>query len=430
MIDAIRKLVRKLGPATFGLIALGATCLPALAQTKLTLWSHWADQEAKVAFVEKAARQLEAKNPGTKIEITWFQKPALYAALKTALRAGQGPDVFYAETDQTEYVDNDFLLDLTTQLNWANIEPWAKEAWTYKGKAWGFPLEVWSVELYYNKDLMKQIGVTLPEDGQVSQGQFLDIVKKAAAANLTPIAQGVGDRPFPGAFLVHEPLLKKLGKDDYSKLLAGELSWKDPRVVEVLRWVKQVVDAGALPKDYTSVKHGEAHYYFHTKPQAVMFPMGSFYPSRAFNPPDKGGEPQGFQLGIMKFPAMDGGTCAECKTLAIGGSFVVNAGTKYPKLAVGLLNEMATEEMGNRWLETGYVGTGVKTDPSKITGERAWYFREMARINAAADYAIGLPNQRLAPKPREVFAQVMNVAFPAGLLNVDESIAKMEQSYK
>lgn len=430
MIDAIKRLVRDILPVALGVVTLGVASGPAVAQTKLTLWSHWADQEAKVAFVEKAARQLEAKNPGTKVEISWFQKPALYAALKTALRAGQGPDVFYAETDQTEYVDNDFLLDLTSQLNWAAIEPWAKDAWTYKGKAWGLPLEVWSVELYYNKDLMKKIGVTLPESGQVNQGQFLDIVKKAAASNLVPIAQGVGDRPFPGAFLVHEPLLKKLGKDDYDKLLAGKLSWNDPRVVDVLKWVKQVVDAGALPKDYTSLKHGEAHTYFHTNPQAVMFPMGSFYPSRAFNPPDKGGEPQGFPLGIMKFPAMDGGKCDSCKTLAIGGSFVVNATSKNPKLAVGLLNEMATQEMGNLWLATGYVGTGVKTDASKITGERAWYFREMARVNADADVSIGLPNQRLAPKPREVFAQVMNVAFPAGLLNIEDSVSKMEQSYK
>ena len=47
----------------------------------------------------------------------------MYAALKTALRSGQAPDVFYAEPDQTEYIDNQLLADLSTGINWANVEP-------------------------------------------------------------------------------------------------------------------------------------------------------------------------------------------------------------------------------------------------------------------------------------------------------------------
>ena len=38
-------------------------------------------------------------------------------------------------------------------------------------------------------------------------------------------------------------------------------------------------------------------------------------------PEDKGGQPQTFPLGIMQFPAMDGGACNECKTSGIGASF-------------------------------------------------------------------------------------------------------------
>ena len=88
----------------------------------------------------------EEENPGIKIKASWYEKNALYAALKTALRAGQAPDIFYAEPDQAEYYENSFLLDLSN-LNWANIEPWAKQAWSYKGKPYGLPLEAWTVEL-------------------------------------------------------------------------------------------------------------------------------------------------------------------------------------------------------------------------------------------------------------------------------------------
>jgi hypothetical protein len=81
-----------------------------------------------------------------------------------------------------------------------------------------------------------------------------DLVKKAAAAGITPIAQGVGDRPYPGAYILQEALLHKLGADDYGKLLDGQLSFEDPRVVEVFTWVKALVDAGAYPKNFMTVR--------------------------------------------------------------------------------------------------------------------------------------------------------------------------------
>jgi multiple sugar transport system substrate-binding protein len=402
----------------------------ATAQTKLTLWSHWADQESKVAFVNEAVKRFEAKNPGVKVEVTWYQKPALYAALKTALRARQAPDIFYAENDQTEYIDNGFLYDLSKELNWTAIEPWAKQAWTFGNGTYGFPLEAWTVEVYYNRALMKKIGATIPVNGALTQDQFLDMIKKASAAGITPMVQGVGDRPYPGAFLVHEPLLRKLGKDDYMKLLKGQLSWKDPRVIETLNYVKQIVDAGALPKGYTSIKMGEAHYYFHTSPGGLTFPMGSFYPSRAFNPTDKGGEPPNFPLGIMSFPAMDGGKCNNCKTLAAGGSYVVNAASKNPKLAVALLNEMATPEMGARWAKETLVQTGIKTDMSSIQGEHADYFKMLSDASKGTDYFVGLPSQVLQGQAKEVFAQVMNTAFPAGLISVKDATEQMDAAMK
>ena len=408
-------------------LGLGTAAGAAVAQDArtLTLWSHWADHESKVAFVEEAARRFEETHSDVDVEITWYQKEPLYAALKTALRAGQGPDIFYAEPDQVEYIENNLLYDLSEGLNWDAVEPWAREVWTFDGGVYGFPLEAWTVELYYNEDTLRELGVELPESRQLDQEAFLDLIRKAREKGITPIALGVGDRPYPGAFLTHEALLKKLGKEDYDRLLRGELAWDDPRVREALEFVRAMVEAGALPTSFTSLKLGESHGYFHTNPGAVTFLMGSFYPSRAFNPPEKGGEPEGFPLGIMKFPAPEGAACPECKTITVGGSYSVNANSEHPELAVEFLNGMATPEMGNRWLEDVLVQTGIKTDPSRITGPHADYFQELAEVNADAEYYIGLPSQVLQGQAREVFAQVINSAFPAGLIGPDEVVRQM-----
>ena len=403
--------------------------LTASAQVKVTMWSHWAAEKIKRDYVEDAIKRFEAANPGIKIEASWYEKTALYAALKTALRAGTAPDFFYAEPDQFEYMENGLLLDLSS-LNWAAIEPWAKEAWSYKGKPYGVPLEAWTVEVFFNRKTLGELGVAVPANLQLDSQAFLELAKKARGKNMTPMALGVGDRPYPGAHLTHEALLKKLGTQDYDNLLKGKLSWSDPRVVDTLRLVKTWVDAGMLPTTFTSLKLGEAHGYFHTNPGAATFLNGSWYTSRAFNPPDKGGQPVAFPLGIMKFPAIPGAACNECRTIAVGGSYVGNAATKQPKAVLAFLNSFATPEMANRWLENVLVQTGIKADHSKISGPHAGYFKDLAATSAGAKYYFGIPIQVMQGKPKEVFTQVINNAFPAGTISVDEVVKQMNAAYK
>src|ERR1700676_376241 len=327
-------------------VLIGAAPAARAQDVTLEVWSHEADEPAKVAFRELAARNLEKLRPGAKVKITWYEKNPLFAALKTALPAGKGPDVFYLEPDQVEYITAGYIVALDDLVNWNNIEPWARKALTHNGKTHGIPQEAYTVELYYNKDALKTLGVTLPTNGQLTQAQFLDLIKKAKAAGMTPIAQGVGDRPFPGAYIVGEGLLRKLGKDDYRKLFTGGLSFQDPRVVEVFKWTRELVDAGAYPKNFMTLKLGESHYYFYSKPGALMLPMGSWYTGRAFVPEDKGGQPKDFPLGVMQFPAMDGGACNQCKTSAIGASFAINAASKHKDIAGEFLDAMSTPEMG------------------------------------------------------------------------------------
>jgi len=392
----------------------------------LSVWTHEADEPAKVAFREAAARAVEKAHPGVTVKITWYDKNALYSALKTALPAGQGPDVFYMEPDQTEYISSGYLEPLDSLVDWSKIYDWARAVWTHDGKTWGLPQEAYTNELYYNKTLLAKLGTTLPDNAQLTQAQFLDLVKKARAADITPIAQGVGDRPYPGAFIIGEALLRKLGTEDYGKLLDGKLPFADPRVVEVFTWVKQLVDAGAYPKNFMTLKLGESHAYFYQKPGALTLPMGSWYTGRAFVPVESGGQPPNFPLGIMQFPAMDKGACNECKTLAIGASFGINAASKHKDVAAWFLNAMSTPEMGKQWLETIYLQTAVKTEGGGFSGPYAAYFTELMLRQQGAKYFIGMPIDILKEQCKDTFTQVMNSSFPGGLLSVDDAIKMMD----
>lgn len=327
-------------------------------------------------------------------------------------------------------MENGLVLNLKDKLNWGNIEPWATEVWGWSdGGVYGFPLEAWTVETYVNVSTLAENGIELPIGGVEGQA-FVDAVKTLADAGVTPMAQGVGDRPYPGAFLIHEILVKHLGTADYESLLeGGDVKWTDPRVREGLEYAKQIIDAGAFPASFSSIKLGEAHRYFHTSPGAAMFQMGSFYPSRAFASPDEGGQPGDFPLGIVNSPVPPGASCPECKTIAVGGSFVINASSAHAEIAAAFLNSMATPDMGNKWLEANLVGTGIKADPSKITGANADYFQKLAAANNGAKYTFGIPVQQMQGEAKETFTQVINQAFPAGLIGVDEVIEMMSAAY-
>lgn len=416
-----------LAAASLGLAApiLAGSALAA-DPTQVTMWSNWPDEPAKKEWVTARVKEFEAANKQCSVKLSFIPKADLYTQAKSAVRTGQAPDIFYMEPDQPEFLAGGFLEPLDNYVDLNQLEAWAKPAWTSKGKVYGLPVEAYTVELYYNKDLVKKVGVDLPASFQLSQAGFADLVRKGVAAGITPVAQGVGDRPFPGGFLLFESLLRKLGPDDYGKLLNGQLSFKDARVAEVMTWVKGLVDAGAYPKSFSTLKLGESHFYFYNTPGALTFPDPSWFTGRAFAPPESGGMPANFPLGIMQFPAMDAGKCPECKTLAVAGSFVLYSKGKNKDCAGSLLKSMATVENGTKWMEQVSLQTGLKSDPAKIKSQRAAYFEELNARGKGAKYFFGTPLLYYRAKCAETYTQVINNAFPAGLISVQDAAEKMD----
>ena len=271
---------------------------------------------------------------------------------------------------------------------------------------------------------MKELGVTIPENGRVSQAQFLDILKKAKAAGMEPISLGTGDRPFTGAYLSFEPMLRKLGPDDYRKLLDGKLSYADPRVVEVLNFTRQIVDLGRVAEIRRDpVAHRLLRVFL--QPAFAAVPAGHVVFATCLRAAERGGQPDGFELGIMTFPEMDKGACNNCKTLAISGGYAINADAKNSDGAVNFLKEVAQPEMGELWTVNNFSLSGILFDASKVTGKNAAYFQDLAKLKQDVSFFIGIPLNFLSGECRETFVQVINVGLPAGLVTVDDAVKRM-----
>ena len=130
----------------------------------------------------------------------------------------------------------------------------------------------------------------MPAGYAFAQDQFKDVVAKCAKAGYAAFATGAADRDWAAHYIPNALLTDKLGADEFMRLLRGEISWKDPRVVEVFHYYKELIDLGAYAKTLSSMTLAEAT-ASSTKQKACMFPVGSWYtgapscrPTRAASP--------------------------------------------------------------------------------------------------------------------------------------------------
>jgi len=132
--------------------------------------------------------------------------------------------------------------------------------------------------------------------------------------------------------------------------------------------------------------------------------MAAGTPRARFNRPDKGGQPKDFPLGIMKFPAVPGAACNECRSIAIGGSYVANAATKHPKEVLAFLNTFVSFEMvATAGLDMCRCRPASRaTRPSSIAGRwRPTHFKMIEKANAGAKYSLRHPDPGAGRKPKE-----------------------------
>jgi ABC-type glycerol-3-phosphate transport system substrate-binding protein len=152
------RLGARLAMAAMAFFAFALAAPMAVAAEKITLWSHWADEQNKKDFVMEAVKRFKDRNPGFEVEVVWYQKPQLITALTTSFQAGSGPDIFYLEPAITgafpPFVDNGFMYDISKQVD-PFIEAWAHPFAKKGNMTYLLPLEAYMPVLYYNKDLMK-----------------------------------------------------------------------------------------------------------------------------------------------------------------------------------------------------------------------------------------------------------------------------------
>ncbi|MFB1483471.1 extracellular solute-binding protein [Corallococcus sp. RDP092CA] len=164
--------------AALCLCAVGLLPVPSFAATELVLWHAYRAEEK--AALEKVVAEYNKANEG-KVKVTTLAVPydAYADKISATVPRGKGPDLFiFAQDRLGGWIEAgntvepiDFFLDDATKQRFI---PTTMEAMTYRGTAYGLPLNYKVITLIYNKKLVP----TPPK----TSGELVTVAKKLTDA--------------------------------------------------------------------------------------------------------------------------------------------------------------------------------------------------------------------------------------------------------
>ena len=244
------------------------------ASKTITIW-HWMTDRDN-AFQELAKRY--EQKTGIKVVFELYAPSDAYSQKVRAAAQGQNlPDIFglLAESrDFASFIKAGHVLDLTPYMeennaSWKNSF-FAKalavnefpEGNTYSVKAgiYGAPIDVTSIQMLYNKNLFKQLGLNPKKPPQTFQ-EFLDIGKKVKQANLQGLVSGWGETWMIDC-LANNYAFNIMGKEKFLATLRGEVPYTDPDWIKVLTLFKDMQDSGILANGLVTMINKSAEQIF------------------------------------------------------------------------------------------------------------------------------------------------------------------------
>jgi raffinose/stachyose/melibiose transport system substrate-binding protein len=330
--------------------ALAAACAPSTegageqeAETKkLTVWS-WRTED-KAVYDEIFATFTE-KHPDIEVEFKPFKNTEYNTILQTGLSEKGGPDVMqlraYGQMQGIFAAGQALALDdEVPELADFPDEALEGARGQEDGKIYGVPFATQTLQIFYNKQLFEEHGVTVP----TTWDELLAAAKKLKDAGVVPFSLGAKD---PWVLPIAHDIFgaARYGGPGFADaVLSGQKDFTDPNYAASIDLLSQL--RPYFPDNVTGVAYTDSQVLF-TNGQAAMFPGGSF--ELAFfqrQAPD-------LELGVFPAPVPPGSP-AGAAPLTPGftdGSWGVNANSPSKDAALELVRWMATPEFAQQFTD-------------------------------------------------------------------------------
>jgi raffinose/stachyose/melibiose transport system substrate-binding protein len=362
---------------------------------ELRVWDTHSGEVENAAADEIYNSFMEA-NPNITITREVFSVDNMRQTVNTAVASGTGPDVIFYDAGPGYagvLADAGFLQPLDSyadQYGWRDrIAAQSLEATTLEGQLYGLPLQVDLIGLYYNKTLMDQEGLTVPQ----TMDEMMTFCQDASSAGYVPL--GFTDNPgWQGFHQFSMVTNNMLGPDwVHGKLLNNQGAWDSPEVIEAIdTYFVQLRDAGCFSDDVNALTNDDANAMFQSG-QSLMWPTGSWQ-ANGFNSdtmPD-------MDVQFMPFPPLDGGQGSYWVS-GVGSAYYMTSSSQHQDEAAQFLEYLFSPEVGQQWVGNAgfFVPMSVDTSGLELTPLRQQILAELDRA-ANGEIELGYNIDVLAPQ--------------------------------
>jgi raffinose/stachyose/melibiose transport system substrate-binding protein len=313
------------------------TTLPAEPVT-IKFFSNLPDRAAGQGKLEQDLIDNYLKeNSNVKIEVEALQDEPYKQKIKTYTASNNVPD-FYMVWGQPSFFAPMMKAGFAAELNKADYDsygffPGATDGFSQDGKLYGLPRNTDFMVLYYNKGLFESNGIKVP----TTFSELVAAAKAFRGKGIAPIAINGKDK-WTIAIMYQDLVAKYNGdqKQIYNALNRSTTFANDEGLLKGAQLLKELMDAKGFQDSFTAADYGAAQNLF-AQEKAAMYYMGSWDMSMATNEQF----PESFRknLGVVKFPAVDGGKGKDTDLAAWnGGGYAVSANSKVKDEAIKLMN--------------------------------------------------------------------------------------------
>ncbi len=237
---------------------VGCSSRQAESKPTITVW-HWMTDREPV--FQELAKRYEAKT-GIKINFELYAPSDAYTQkVRAAAQGANLPDIFGVlgeMRDFASFIKAGHVLDLTPYMDadggkWRNtffskalaVNGFSEgNSYGIKPGVYGAPIDIMTIQMLYNKDLFRQLGLN-PNNPPKTFQEFLDIGKKIKQANLQGLVSGWGETWIIDC-LANNYAFNIMGEDKFLATIRGEVPYTDPDWVRVLSLFKEMQDSGVL----------------------------------------------------------------------------------------------------------------------------------------------------------------------------------------
>jgi len=343
-------------------LAAGPLLGTARAQDKVELrvWDQFTDpSESDNADAIYAA--FMEKNPNITITREVFETDQMRDTVNTAIGSGTGPDlIFYdagpgyagvlADADLLHPLD-----DYAAKYGWTErVAAPAVEATTINGKFYGMPLQTDLIGMFYNKTLIDQEGLTVPE----TLDDLIAFCGQATEKGYIPIAFGDNDG-WPAYHQFSMTANQMVGPDGIRALLNSKGSWDTPEIVTAIdAYFVKLRDAGCFPEDSVAITYDDAAPLFYNG-EALLHTTGSWLTGEIEEQmPDT-------EVGFVPFPEIPGGK-GRVWISGVGSAWYITSTSQHPDEAAAFIDYLFSQEAVEKWIGVSRYFVPVDVDISNI----------------------------------------------------------------